>query len=162
LAPKREVKGPKSEPTKASVSSLSSRKKVTRANPDPKPTPAISNLEKLLRKSKDTLGQSSSSKGKSSSEEITSAPKKSIIVSTEKLVPIIEEQPIISKTVEEKVKPENISLEEHVAHQLGEHIVEEWNPFSYLIKDETDEELNFLGRPIKDLPKYSKEEIEQI
>jgi hypothetical protein len=48
-------------------------------------------------------------------------------------------------------------LEEHVAHQLGEHIVEEWNPFSYLIKYETDEELTFLGRPIKDLPKYSKE-----
>jgi hypothetical protein len=53
-------------------------------------------------------------------------------------------------------------LEEHVALQLGEQIIEEWNPFSYLIKDKNDEELTFLGRPIKYFPKYTKEEIDQI
>jgi len=50
------VKGLKYEPTKDSISSLSSRKKVTRSKLDPNPTPSISNLEKLLRKSKDTQG----------------------------------------------------------------------------------------------------------
>jgi hypothetical protein len=69
LAPKREVKGSKSEPTKASVSASSSKKKVTRANPDPKPTLTVSDPEKLLRKSRETPGQSSSSKGKSAFSE---------------------------------------------------------------------------------------------
>jgi hypothetical protein len=69
---------------------------------------------------------------------------------------------IISKKVEEKVKHENISLEERVALQLGEQIVEEWNPFYFLIKYKNDEELTFLGIPIKYLPKYTKEEINQI
>jgi hypothetical protein len=59
-------------------------------------------------------------------------------------------------------RPKIVSLEEQVALQLGDQIVEEWNPFSYLIKDEDDEEFIFLGRPIKDLPKYTKEEIDHI
>jgi hypothetical protein len=135
MDPKREVKGLKFEPTKSSVSNLSSIKKVIRANLDPKPTPTISNPENLLRKSKYTQGQYSSYKGKPSSQEITSSPKKIIIIPEKEFVPIVEENPTISEKVEEKVKFENISLEEHVALQLGEYIIEEWNPFSYLVKD---------------------------
>jgi len=145
------VKGPKYEPTKASVASSSSRKRVTRTNLNPKVVPTLSDPEKLLRKSKNTQGQSSSSKGNSSSKEKNYAPKKSIIVSKDKLFPIIEEKPIIdpSEIVEEKDIPKIVSLEEHVALQLGEQILEEWNHFSYLIKDEDDEELNFLEEPSK-------------
>jgi hypothetical protein len=61
LAPKREGKGLKPPLTLSS----SIKKQVTRKNPDPKPVPAVSDPEKLLRKSKSTQGQSSSSKDKS-------------------------------------------------------------------------------------------------
>jgi len=93
-----------------------------------------------------------------------SSPKKFVVVSKEKLFPLIEEKPSIdpSKIVEEKDRPKTVSLEEHVALQLGEQIGEEYNISSYLIKEKDDEEFNFLGTPIRDLPKYRKEQIDQI
>jgi hypothetical protein len=63
MAPKREGKGIKPPLTLSS----STKKQVTRKNPDPKPVPTVSDPEKLLRKSKNTSEQSSSSKDKSSS-----------------------------------------------------------------------------------------------
>jgi hypothetical protein len=58
LAPKREGKGPKTPPT----SSSSTKKQVTRKNPDPEPIAAVPDPEKLLRKPKIIPGQSSLSK----------------------------------------------------------------------------------------------------
>jgi hypothetical protein len=58
MAPKREGKGPKIPPT----SSSSTKKQVTRKNPDPKPVAAVPDPEKLLRKPKIIPGQSSLSK----------------------------------------------------------------------------------------------------
>jgi hypothetical protein len=106
MSPKREVKGLNSEPTKASISTSSSRKRVTITNTEPNVVPTLSYPKKLLRKSKNTLGHSYSSKGKSSYEETISTPKKSITISEEKLFPIIEKKLIIepSKIVEEKDK----------------------------------------------------------
>jgi hypothetical protein len=87
MAPKREVRGPNSEPTKALTSSSSSRKRTTRMNPDPKPVPTLSNPERLLRKPKLTQGQSSSSKGNPSSEETNSLlEEKPIVVPSEVVV----------------------------------------------------------------------------
>jgi hypothetical protein len=60
LAPKREGKGLKPHLTLSS----STKKQVTRKNPDPKPVPAMFDPKKLLRKSKNTSEQSSSSKDK--------------------------------------------------------------------------------------------------
>jgi hypothetical protein len=64
MAPKREGKGPKTPPT----SSSSTKRPVTRKNPDPEPVAAVPDPEKLLRKPKVISGQSSLSKGKLSSE----------------------------------------------------------------------------------------------
>jgi hypothetical protein len=63
LDPKREGKGLKNPLT----SSSSTKKQVTRKNPDPKHVAVVSDPENLLRKSKNTPGQSSFSKEKFSS-----------------------------------------------------------------------------------------------
>jgi hypothetical protein len=63
MTPKIEGKGFKTPPT----SSSSIKKQVTRKKPNPKPVSTVSDPEKLLRKSKNTSGQSSFSKGKLSS-----------------------------------------------------------------------------------------------
>jgi hypothetical protein len=60
LAPKREGKGPKSPLT----SSSSTKKLVTRKNPNPEPVAIVLDPEKLLRKPKIIPRQSSLSKGK--------------------------------------------------------------------------------------------------
>jgi hypothetical protein len=59
-------------------------KQVTRTNPDPKLVPEVSDPEKLLRKSKGTQGQSSSSKDNSPTVEV---------------VPEIETKPIVQSLV---------------------------------------------------------------
>jgi hypothetical protein len=73
---------------------------VTRKNPNPKPVPTVSNPEKLLRKSKNTSGQSSSSKEKYSS---TSAQGQSFetlnIPPIEEIVPEIETKPIVEPSI---------------------------------------------------------------
>jgi hypothetical protein len=79
LAPKREVKGIKPPLTL----SPSTKKHVTRRNSDLNPLPTVSDPQKLLRKSKYTQGQSSSSKDKSSAVEV---------------VPEIETKPIIQSS----------------------------------------------------------------
>ena len=63
LALKREGKGPKTPLN----SSSSTKRPITRKNPDPEPVAVVLDLEKLLRKPKVISGQSSLSKGKLSS-----------------------------------------------------------------------------------------------
>jgi len=98
LAPKKEVRRWNSEPTKSSTSSTSSVKRVTTANPDPKPVPTISDLEKLLRKSKSIQGQSSSYVSKA-------VPKKLFPVIEKKIIPLSKESIFVTK---EKVVDEKI------------------------------------------------------
>jgi hypothetical protein len=64
LAPKREGKGPKTPLTYSS----STKRPVTRKNPDPESVAAVPNPEKLLRKTKVVSRLSFLSKGKLSSE----------------------------------------------------------------------------------------------
>ena len=64
LAPKREVKGPKTPLT----SSSSNKREVTMKNLDPELVATVPDSEKLLRKPKVLYGQSSLLKGKLSSE----------------------------------------------------------------------------------------------
>jgi hypothetical protein len=80
LAPRREGKGLKPPLNLSSTT----EKQVTRTNPDPKLVPAVSDPEKLLRKSKGTQGQSSSSKDNSPTVEV---------------VPEIETKPIVQSLV---------------------------------------------------------------
>jgi hypothetical protein len=101
--------------------------KMARANPDPNPTPIVSNPEKLLRKSKDTQDQYSSSKGKSpSSEETIYDSQIPIVVPKEELVLVIDEKPIIHPS--ELVLPATISV--------NDLTVEQWRVFYELVKAE--------------------------
>jgi hypothetical protein len=80
LALRREGKGLKPPLNLSSTT----KKQVTRTNPDPKLVPEVSDPEKLLRKSKGTQGQSSSSKDNSPTVEV---------------VPEIETKPIVQSLV---------------------------------------------------------------
>jgi hypothetical protein len=65
MDPKREGKGLNPPLTLSSYI----KRQVTRKNPDPKLVPAVSDPEKLLRKSKSTQGQSSSKDSSSTSTQ---------------------------------------------------------------------------------------------
>jgi hypothetical protein len=96
LAPKREGKGPKTPPT----SSSSTKRPVTRKNPDPEPVAAVPDPEKLLRKSKVIPGQSSLSKGKLPSK-ISQGQSSEIIKlqSDEEVIPESEIKPVIEPAI---------------------------------------------------------------
>jgi hypothetical protein len=92
MAPKREGKGPKTPLT----SSSSTKRPVTRKNPDPEPVAAVPDPEKLLRKTKVVSRQSSLSRGKLSSESFqgqsSEIPK---IQADEEVIPESEVKPVI-------------------------------------------------------------------
>ena len=146
LAPKREGKGLKPPLNLSS----STKKQVTRKNPDPKPIPIVSDPEKLLRKYKNTSSQSSSSKDKSSStssqgqssEPVNNPP----IV---EIVPGIETKPI--------VEPSTVSF----PSTISELNLEQWKLFVYLIEEEQTNTLS-IAEALRDFPKDTKSEPDTL
>jgi hypothetical protein len=130
MAPKREGKGLKPPLTLSS----STKKQVTRRNPDPNPVPTVSDPEKLLRKSKGTQGQSSSSKDKSSAVEV---------------VPEIETKPIIQ------------SSEVSFPSTISELNLEQWKLFSELIEEEQTNTLSIAGA-LRNFTRDTKSEPDQL
>jgi hypothetical protein len=140
LAPKREGKGLKIPPT----SSSSTKKQVTRKNPDPKPVAAVSDPEKLLRKPKNTPGQSSLSKGKFSSTSTQGQSSKTV-----KLTPI--EEVIPESETKSIVEPATVSF----PSTISELNLNQWKLFVELIEEEQTNTLS-VAEALRDFPKILK------
>jgi hypothetical protein len=145
LAPKREGKGLKTPPT----SSSSTKKQVTRKNPDPKPVAAVSDPEKLLRKSKNTPGQSSLSKEKFSSTSTQGQSSETVnILPIEEIIPESETKPIVEPSVS---FPSTIS----------ELNLDQWKLFVELIEEEQTNTLS-IAEALRDFPKDIKSEPDTL
>jgi hypothetical protein len=129
MAPKKEGKGLKPPLTLSS----STKKHVTRRNPDPKHVPTVSDPEKLLRKSKSNQGKSSSSKDKSSSTSTQGQSYKPI------------------------VQPSNVSF----PSTISELNLEQWKLFSKLIDEEQTHTLSIAGA-LRDFARDTKSEPDQL
>jgi hypothetical protein len=119
LAPKREGKGPKTPLTYSS----STKRPVTRKNPDPEPIAAVLDPEKLLRKPKVVSRHSSLPKGKLSSE--TFQGQSSEITKTqanEEVIPESEVKPV--------VEPATVSFHS----TISELNIDQWKLLTELIK----------------------------
>jgi hypothetical protein len=121
LAPKREGKGPKTPLT----SSSSTKRPVTRKNPDPEPVAAVPDPEKLLRKPKVVSRQSSLSKGKLSSEIFQG--QSSEITKTQE-----DEEVIPESEVKPVIEPATVSF----PSTISELNLDQWKLLTELIKQE--------------------------
>jgi hypothetical protein len=119
LAPKREGKGPKTPLT----SSSSTKRPVTRKNPDPEPVTVVPDPEKLLRKPKVISGQSSLLKGKLSSE--SSQGQSSEITKTQ-----VDEEVNPEIEIKHVIEPATVSF----PSTISELNLEQWKLLTELIK----------------------------
>jgi hypothetical protein len=121
MAPKREGKGPKTPLT----SSSSTKRPITRKNPDPEPIAVVPDPEKLLRKTKAVSKQSSLSKGKLSSKKFQG--QSSEITKTQ-----ADEEEIPEGEVKPVVEPATVSF----PSIISELNLDQWKLLTELIKQE--------------------------
>jgi hypothetical protein len=146
MAPKREGKGPKTPPT----SSSSTKKQVTRKNPDPKPVAAVPDPEKLLRKPKIIPGQSSLSKEKLPSTNTQGQSSKTVkLTPDEGVIPESETKPII--------EPATVSF----PSTISELNLNQWKLFVELIEEEQTNTLS-VAEALRDHSKDIKSEPETL
>jgi hypothetical protein len=144
LAPKRKGKGPKTPPT----SSSSTKRPVTRKNPNPEPIAAVPDLEKLSRKSKVISRQPSLSKGK--------LPSKSSQGQSSEITKLQSDEEVIPESeIKLVIEPATVSF----PSTISELNLNQWKLLAELIEEENSNTLSVL-EDLRDHTKDIKSEPE--